>query len=77
MRRFDPFVDESFSSTHPIKYYVNIYSYLIGELERQSVSQLQYRSWASGAVDSQTYFKTGPLQCLRDVPQRLMFLNII
>ena len=27
------------------------YSYLIGELKQQIVSQLQYRSWASGAVD--------------------------
>ena len=51
--------------------------YLIEELKQQTVSQLQYRSWASGAVDQQICFKIEPLQCLRGVPQRLMYLTII
>ena len=33
----------------------------MGNSKRQFVSHLQYRSWASGAVDLQVYFKTGPL----------------
>ena len=45
-----------------------------GNSKRQSVSQLQYRSWASRAVDPQIYYGTGPLQCLRVVPQRLKVL---
>ena len=45
--------------------------------KRQSVSQLQYWSWASRDVDQQVYFETRVLQCLRDVPQRLMLLSTL
>ena len=45
--------------------------------KQQFVSQLQYRSWASRAVDPQVYFVTGLLQCLCDVSQRLMFLSTL
>ena len=46
-------------------------------MKQQSVSQLQYQSWPSRAVVQQVYFETGPLQCLRDVPQHLNVLSTL
>ena len=49
----------------------------MGKLKTTAVTQLQYLSLAFRAVDQQVYFETGPLQHLRDVPWRLMFLSTL
>ena len=49
-----------------------------GELKRQTVSLLHYWSnWPQGLLINKIYFRTRRLQCLRDVPQRLVFLTMI
>ena len=50
---------------------------IFGELYRQTVSIMQSRSIASRAVNQQFFFRTGPLQCPRAIPQRLMFLILL
>ena len=51
--------------------------YIVGELKRQTVSLLQFRSFASRAVNYQIYFGARMLHCPCDVPLCLMFLYIL